>query len=81
MPNFDANFIVETDASDVAVGAFMSKALNSVQHNYHTMDHELLAIVLTCKRWCPYLDGKKTVVLTDHKPLVGIHTVPDLNKR
>ena len=92
MPDFDtANFVVETDASDVAVGAvlmqhdwpvaFMSKALNSAQCNYHTTDHELLAIVLACKRWHPYLDGKKTVVLTDHKPLIGLHTAPNLNKR
>ena len=91
MPNFDANFVVETDASDVAVGAvlmqhdwpvaFMSKVLNSAQYNYHTTDCKLLAIVLACKRWCLYLDGKKTVVLTDHKPLIGIHTAPDLNKR
>ena len=60
MPDFDANFVVETDASDVAVGAvlmqhdrpvaFMSKALNSAQRNYHTTDRELLAIVLACKR-------------------------------
>ena len=91
MPDFDANFVVETDASDVAVGAvlmqhdrpvaFMSKALNSAQHNYHTTDCELLAIVLACKRWHPYLDGKKTVVLTDHKPLIGLYTAPNLNKR
>ena len=91
MREFDANFVVETDASDVAVGAvvkqynwpvvFISKALNSAQCNYHTMDHELLAIVLACKRWHPYLDGKKTVVLTNHKRLIGLHTAPDLNKR
>ena len=91
MPDFDANFVVEADASDVAVGAVliqhelpvdsMSKALYSAQPNYHTTDHELLAIVLACKRWHPYLDGKKTVVLTNHKPLIGIHTAPNLNKR
>ena len=91
MPDFDANFVVETNASDMAVGAvlmqydqpvsFISKALNSAQHNYHTTDHKLLAIVLACKKWCPYLDGKKTVVLTDQKPLIGLHTVPNLNKR
>ena len=56
MTNFDANSMVEIDASDVAVGAvliqqdwpvvFMSKALNSAQCNYHTMDHKLLVIVL-----------------------------------
>ena len=59
MPDFDADFVVETDASDVAVGAvlmqhdwpvaFMSKALNSAQCNYHTTDRELLANVLACK--------------------------------
>ena len=91
MPDFDANFVVETDAGDMAVGAvlmqhdwlvaFMPKALNSAQCNYYTIDHELLAIVLACKRWHFYLDGKKTVVLIDHKPLIGIHTAPNLNKR
>ena len=91
MPDFDANFVVETNASNMAVDAvlmqynwpvaFMSKALNSAQCNYHITDHKLLAIVLACKRWCPYLDCKKTVVLTDYKPLIGLHTAPNLNKR
>ena len=85
------NFVVETNASDMAVGvmlmqhdwpvAFMSKALNSAQCNYHTTDHELLAIVLAYKKWLSYLGGKKSVVLIDCKPLIGIHTAPDLNKR
>ena len=91
MPDFDANFVVETDAIDVAIGAvlmqhdrpvaFRPKALNYAQCNYHTKDHEFLAIVLACKRWYLYLDGKKTIVLTDHKPLIAIHTAPNLNKR
>ena len=80
MPHFDANFVVETYASDVAVGsvlmqhdwpvAFMSKALKSAQFNYYTTDHKLLALVLAYKRWRPYLDGKNTVVLTKHKPFI-----------
>ena len=91
MPDFDANFVIEIDASDMAVGAvlmqheqpvvFMSKVLNSAQCNYRTIDHELLVIVFACKKWHPYLDGKKTVVLTDYKPLIGLHTAPNLNKR
>ena len=91
MLDFDANFLVETNASDMAVVAvlmqhnwpvaFMSKALNSAQCNYHTTDSELLAIVFACKKWHPYLDGKKTAVLIDHKPLLIFHTAPNLNKR
>ena len=78
MLNFNANFVIETNATDVEVGtvlilhdgpvACISKMLNSAQYNYYTMDHELLAIVLACKKYCPYLDSKKNVVLTDYKP-------------
>ena len=59
LPDFDDNFVIETNASDITVGAvlmqhdwpvaFMSKALNSAQHNYHTTNCELLAVVLECK--------------------------------
>ena len=60
MHNFDANFVVETNTSDmVAIAvliqhdwpvAFTFKVINSAQWNYHAMDHELLEIVLLCKR-------------------------------
>ena len=56
MPDFDADFVIKTYASDVALRAvliqhdwsvtFMSKMLNSAQCNYHTIDHKLLAIRL-----------------------------------
>ena len=91
MPDFDANSVVEIDTSDVAVVteliqhdqpvAFISKALNSAQCNHNTMDCKFLVIVLACKRWHPYQDGKKTVVLIDHKPLIGIHAELNLDKR
>ena len=48
MPDFNADFVVETTARDVAVGAvliqydwlvaFISKVLNSAQYNYYTTD-------------------------------------------
>ena len=56
MPDLDANFVLMTDTSDVEVGAvliqhdppiaFILKVLNFVHCNYHTIEHELLAIVL-----------------------------------
>ena len=55
--------------------------MNSAERNYSTGDRELLAIVAACKRWRPYLDGKRNVVLTDHKPLVSIYTQTELSKR
>ena len=72
MPNFNCDLIIKTNASNVYVGAvlmqhdrpvaFISKALNFVQYNYHTTDYELLAIVLICRRWHQYLYDKKTTV-------------------
>ena len=90
IPNFNANFMVKIDESDVAIGAvlmkhywpvaFILKVLNYEQYNYYTINNELLAFVLSCKRWFSYVDCKNTVVLTDHKPCISIHTEPSLIK-
>ena len=37
--------------------------------NYPVHERELLAIVASVKCWRPYLDGRETLVLTDHGPL------------
>ena len=75
IPGFYPNFIIETKTSDISVSAvlmqhdqpvaIMSKAFNSAK--YHTMDFELLVIVVICKRWYPYLDGKKSCCIDRSK--------------
>ena len=90
MPNFNANSIVETDASYLAIGVMLmqhdwavvliSTVLNSAQYNYHNMDHELFAILLACKKWHLYLHSKKIVILSDHICLIGIYLTPNLKK-
>ena len=65
--------IVETDASDFAIGgilsqdhkgrlhpiAFYSGKFTEAEINYDTADNELLAIVDCFKRWRRYLEGAK----------------------
>lgn len=72
MPDMEAPFIVETDASDFAMGAvlsqrdesgelrpvaFYSKAMLPAERNYDIYDKELLAIVRALEEWRPYLEG------------------------
>ena len=91
LPDFGKPFTIETDASDVALGAvlmqgerpvaYFSHSLNSAERNYPVHERELLAIVCACKRWRPYIDGQRTQVLTDHKPLIYVQKQSNLSKR
>ncbi|QRV79674.1 Retrotransposable element Tf2 protein [Ceratobasidium sp. AG-Ba] len=71
-PDPDKPFILETDASGIAIGAilsqrgedgylhpvaYLSKSYNDAQRNYDTANKELLAIVESLKHWCIYLEG------------------------
>lgn len=83
LPDMSKDFVLETDASDYAIGAILeqdqgfglqpvayySRKLRDAELNYPTHDRELLAIFLAVKKWRPYIDGKRTRVLTDHRPL------------
>ncbi|KAL5503844.1 hypothetical protein ACEPAH_7915 [Sanghuangporus vaninii] len=74
MPKPDKPYTLETDASDVAIGAvlqqedsqgelrplgFMSKTLSSAQRNYPTHDKEMLAIIEALGHWRHLLEGTK----------------------
>ena len=41
----------------------------------------MLAIVQACKRWRPYLDGRVTRVITDHRALAHLPPQPLLSPR
>ena len=85
-PDPNADIVLTTDASDVAVGAvlsqgqhqeplgFFSKKLSAAERKYSAFDKELLAIYLAIRHFRPHLDGRHFPVLTDHKPLCGAIT-------
>lgn len=93
-PNFDADneFIIQTDASGIAVGAvlcnndlkpvaYASRPLNKAERQYPTVEKELVAIVWAIKYFKPYIFGREFTILTDHKPLVYLFGMKDPSTR
>lgn len=94
-PDFSEDFNVTTDASGYAVGgvlsqgpigkdapiAYASRLLNQAELNYSTIEKELLAIVYCVHQFRPYIYGRKFHLITDHQPLVWIHSVKDPTSR
>jgi hypothetical protein len=82
LPNFQKEFVLETDASAVGVGAvlmqsghplaFMSKALGPKNQALSTYDKECLAILLALEKWKTYLQHQPFVIHTDQQSLVHL---------
>lgn len=77
-PDPEKQFVLETDASGVAMGAvlsqkgidgrlhpvaYMSHSFSPAERNYDTHDKELLAIIWALLEWCLYLEGTKEQIL------------------
>ena len=71
LPDFSKPFVMEPNASDLAVGALLLKEYNNgfypiasfskkhlpVERNYAPNDKELLAIFKACMKWQCYING------------------------
>jgi len=80
--------ILDTDASDVALGsvlsqnldgverpiAFFSRVMNRTQRNYCTTRRELLAVISALQHFRHYLLGAKVILRTDHHSLKWLKT-------
>ncbi|GFX77512.1 retrovirus-related Pol polyprotein from transposon 297 [Trichonephila clavipes] len=95
-PNFEREFIVQTDASNAGLGAvltqlteqgeehpilYLSKKFSEVEKRYCTTEKECASIVFAIKRLHYYLDGNSFLVMTDHNPLVWLNRNVSSNPR
>lgn len=92
-PDFDREFILTTDARNVAIGSvlsqgtlgkdkpvsFASRTLTDTELNYSTVEKEMLAIIWATKYYRPYLYGRKCKIITDHKPLTWLMSFKEPN--
>lgn len=90
-PNYERPFFLQTDASNVGLGAvlfqregdkehviaYRSRALSSNEKNYTTTEKECLAVIWAIQRNIEYLEGIPFTVITDHLALKWIFKLPN----
>ena len=89
-PDFDRPFLLQSDASDVGLGAILAQhdgkgperviayasyTLSPREQNYSTIEKDALAVVFAVKHFRFYLLGKKYSVITDNSALRWLHSV------
>ncbi|KAL5211653.1 hypothetical protein ABZP36_022500 [Zizania latifolia] len=80
--DFSRQFVVETDASDMGLGAvlsqdghpvaYISKAIGSRTKGLSTYEKECLAILMAVDHWRSYLQHGEFLIYTDHRSLTHL---------
>lgn len=92
-PIYNRPFIIETDASELAVGAallqdfpdgrriiaYYSKKLSSTQRKYAATEKECLAVVLAVENFRHYVEGTTFAVITDAKSITWLFSISATN--
>lgn len=90
-PDYTRPFLLQTDASDVGIGAvltqeidgeervvaYMSMKLTATQQRYHVTERECLAVLMSIERFRPYIEGVHFTVMTDHASLLWLKNLKD----
>jgi hypothetical protein len=81
--------MVQCDSSQDGIGAvllqnekpidFRSRSMTETERRYAQIEKEMLAVVFSLEKFHQYTFGRRTVIQTDHKPLISIVNKP-LNK-
>ena len=89
-PNFHRLFVLQTDASDIGIGAvlaqkdpqghdhvisYASRSLTDREKKFSTTEKEALAVVFAVNHFRTYLLGKKFSLITDHSALRWLHSI------
>ena len=95
-PNFDREFVLQTDASNRGIGAvlsqlddagqerpvpYFSRKLLPREEKYATVEKECLAIKLAIQHFRVYLLRRHFVVQTDHRCLEWLHRLKENNAK
>ena len=95
LPDYDKEFILQTDASEYGLGAILcqdqghglqpiacaSKKLTGAATRYSTIEKECMAIIYGVQKFEPYLYGRSFTIQTDHAPLRYLEQYKSQNKR
>jgi len=94
-PDYSKEFILNTDASNQALGAVLGQVINGVEHpiayasrqlnsaeqNYTVTERELLAVVWAVKYFRCYLYGRTFTLYTDHSAIKWLLSLKDPSSR